>query len=626
MDLSNDPRRQSRTRARDRQAARQERRNSAMAVPRGANEAPPDRTPEPVATRASQVGQQVGQVSQQVGQKLSGLAPVGNAIGLWLRDALWYLTHRPQFGRIALVIGVVGFLFFTGSHLVRGQIFPNVWVLGVNVGGMTIEEAQLAIAEAWAKEIKIDLAVEGENRIQVPPSQMGLLVDALGAAQAAKNIGMAGIPFGYGIEPTYSVDYQTAQSFLVQRSREINLLPFNAGYEMRNGQVVGVPGKDGRQVDIIATLDRLSAIPSDVVYQRRLNIITNPIAPDFSDPAPYLADVQSLVEQEFAVVGYDPVTDTSTAWGTTPEEFLSWIEVGRNGLSVRQDSVKAFVNALNEQVKNADATLYVSPEEAITMIGRSLAELNPKIVLRYNHYPQTYTVKAGDTGFRIARYTGLPFNLIQAANPALDWEEPLYIGQEINLPSVDKTMPLPPVDGKRIVVNLDEQFLVGFENGKEVFRWMISSGTRDYPTYPGVYQILSHEEEAYGSSYTLCSENSCGEWKMYYFMGMYEVQPGLMNGFHGAVELPNGTYLGGNAVGQPFTFGCVMSQNDEAERLFNWAKEGTMVEIVSSEYAPRSTLGWQVWNGGQGGEQVIAPSEQPLALLSSTARLPFTMG
>lgn len=615
MDLSNAPRRQSRNRARDRQAARQERRSSAMAVPRGADEAPPDRTPEPVDTRAARASQ----FGQQVGQRLHILTPVGRAVRLWLRDALWYLTHRPQFGRLALIAVVIGFLFFTASHLIGGQIFPNVWVLGVNVGGMTIEEAQLAIAEAWAREIHIDLVVEDESRIQVTPSQMGLLVDAFGAAQAARDIGMAGIPFGYGIEPTYSVDYQTAQSFLVQRSREINMLPFNAGYELQGGQVVGIPGKDGRQVDIVATLDRLEAAPFDVVYQRRLNVVTNPIKPDYSDPTPYLADVQSLVDQEFAVIGYDALTDTSTAWGTTKDEFLSWIEVGNKRLSVREESVRTFVTALNEQIKNTDETLYVSTDEAITMIDRSLSALNPRIVLRYNHYPRTYTVKSGDTGFRIARYTGLPFNLIQDANPALDWEEPLYIGQEINLPSVDKTMPLPPVAGKRIVVNLDQQYLVGFEDGQESFRWPISSGTREYPTYPGVYQILSQEEVAYGSSYTLCNATSCGEWKMYYFMGMYEVQRGLMNGFHGAVELPNGAYLAGNSVGQPYTFGCVMSQNDQAEFLFNWSELGTMVEIVSSEYAPRSTLGWQVWNEGMAGARAAAIASHQMVSRPVTA-------
>jgi hypothetical protein len=102
---------------------------------------------------------------------------------------------------------------------------------------------------------------------------------------------------------------------------------------------------------------------------------------------------------------------------------------------------------------------------------------------------------------------------------------------------------------------------------------------------------------------------------MYYFMGMYEVQTGLMNGFHGAVLLPNGAYLGGNTVGQPYTFGCVMSQNEQAEFLYNWAPEGTMVEIISSEYDPRSELGWKVWNENHSGQQAsVDPSNAQAAV------------
>jgi hypothetical protein len=78
---------------------------------------------------------------------------------------------------------------------------------------------------------------------------------------------------------------------------------------------------------------------------------------------------------------------------------------------------------------------------------------------------------------------------------------------------------------------------------------------------------------------------------MYWFMGIYEVVPGLMNGFHGAVLLPNGAYLGGGNVGAPYTYGCVMSENSNAEQLFRWADEGTIVEIISRDFAPLSDLG-----------------------------------
>lgn len=579
-------------RARERQAAReQRRRETAMAVPRGAAFQERDETPPEVSP-----SRRTGSTTQ--------FNDLRQSVSLWLRDALWYITHRPYFAQAALGIGVAIFLLFTASHVFGGRIFPNVWVLGVHVGDMTVTEAQNAIQDAWANEYSIQLYVEGEPRLAVSPVELGLQIDALSAAEAARNVGMSGIPFGYGIEPTIELRYQTAQNYLLTMTEQINTLPYNAGYALQNGQVVGLPGKDGRQLDITGTMNYLQDYLTDIARARRLDVLTVPIAPDVVDPAPFLADVQAIMNQPFALIGYDPFTDTSTGWSTSHDEFISWIEAGTSSLNVRTPAVKAFIEALNKQIAKDDSTLYISPDEAIKQIQQAIKAKNTNIYLRFNHYPEQYEVVAGDTGFRISRKKGIPFYLIQQANPNLDWEAPLYPGDVINLPTKDVTIPEPPIAHKRIVVNLDNQTLVAFENGQEKFNWLISSGmVREAPTSPGVYQVLSHEEIAYGSSFTLCTENgSCGQWKMYWFMGMYQVGPGMMNGFHGAVELPNGTYLGGGNVGEPYTFGCVMSQDDNAKLLYDWADVGTIVEIVSSEYAPVSDLGRLVYYGARDGK------------------------
>ena len=78
---------------------------------------------------------------------------------------------------------------------------------------------------------------------------------------------------------------------------------------------------------------------------------------------------------------------------------------------------------------------------------------------------------------------------------------------------------------------------------------------------------------------------------MYWFMGIYEIIPGLMNGFHGAVQLPNGGYLGGGGVYEPTTYGCIMSLDEKAQLLYRWAEKGTIVEILSKDFEPESELG-----------------------------------
>jgi lipoprotein-anchoring transpeptidase ErfK/SrfK len=577
METYEQPRRKAKnSRARDRQLAReQRRRESAMAVPRSGYPPEADEAPK-----------------RRVRSRRE--AEILKSMKVWMSDAWWYATHRPDFIRIAGAAAVVLFLIFAASHVLSGRIFPNVWVMGIPVGDLTVDEAQLAIAQGWQQDVKIALYVEGEQKLEVSPSQLGLQIDSAAAASEARSIGMSGIPFGYNIEPAIAFDYQTAQAYLLEMTDSINTLPFNAGYEYRGGQVIGLVGRNGRELDVTATAEYLQDNIEEIVNQRRFDLTTLPISPDVLDPNPYLEDVKALVSQQFALVGYDPFTNVTVAWSTPTEQFVSWLEAGSTGLKVRQQAFKAFIEALNKNIAEEDALRFINFDEALAQVETAVAEKNTTIYLRFNHKPEQYEVVSGDTGYRIARKKGVPFYLVEQVNPGFDWDS-LKPGDIVNLPPKDVTLPLPPVPNKRIVVDLDNQVLVAFENGQEVFRWSISSGIYDAPTSPGVFQVLSHSKIAYGSSSTLCNELGCGQWKMYWFMGMYEVLPGLMNGFHGWVELPDGRLLGDGNVGQPFTFGCVMSTNDNAEKLYNWAEIGTVVEVVSSEYAPQSDLARSVY-------------------------------
>ncbi|MCA9912897.1 MAG: L,D-transpeptidase, partial [Anaerolineae bacterium] len=239
----------------------------------------------------------------------------------------------------------------------------------------------------------------------------------------------------------------------------------------------------------------------------------------------------------------------------------------------------------------SDEPRYVDDDEVLDALQNALRNGDSNAVVRIRYLPTTYSVESGVYGFGISRRTGLPFGQIDNVNPGVDWNV-LSIGQEINLPSRDIVMPLPPVEHKRIVVDLDRLYLVGFENGEVAFHWPVSSGRSDAPTYPGIYQILSKDGTAYGSGFSLCGEGgACAQWEMDYFMSIYEVGPGLMNGFHGAVRLPNGAFLDGGSQQVRSTFGCVMSDNSQAEQLYEWAEEGIVVEIVSQEFPPESDLG-----------------------------------
>jgi hypothetical protein len=568
MDDSYEPRRkrESRNRARERQRRREER--------------------DMATKRIKQAAFPVFNI------RIPALEPGIRRARLLLLDGWWYLRNTPIL--MAGIAGVIGlyFLLFAVSHVVQGRIFPNVYAFGVNIGDMTEDEAAARLIEAWNNELRIQL-VDNDRVWNATTAQLGLTLDVQPVVEAARSVGMAGIPMGISVPPVVSMDFIKAQSYLLDLSLEAEIDPLNARYELRDGTVQGIMGSEGRMLDAGLTLEHMSQDLITMVRRRRLDLIIQPLEPDFIDPEPYLDEARAFVSQPFQMAGFDPHTAETINWSTTPETLATWLEAGANGLQLREATyvpfLEAQINSLNTSADQAEPR-YLDNNEAVEKLDEAIKEQRSLVYLRVRYRPTTYEVTRGDSGFSIARKTGIPYYLIERANEGRDMDV-LSVGDLLNLPSRDVSIPLDPVPNKRIIVDIETQSLVAYANGQEVFSWRISTGIGSAPTSPGIYQILNHDPEAYGSSFTLCGAQGCGQWTMYWFMGLYEVQPGLMNGFHGAVLLPNGSYLGGGNVGSPYTFGCVMSLDSNAKLLYDWADEGTPVEIISREFAPRSELG-----------------------------------
>lgn len=514
------------------------------------------------------------------------------------RDFWWRISRNTR-----IVPGIIGFcilsvLLFAGVRAAQGRIFPNVWAVGVNLDNLTVDEAAVALGRAWAT-MPITL-VDGTRTWETTAPALGLRLDARKTAEAARGVGLAGIPFGYRLEPVVDLDVLTAQTYLLDMTEATRIDAYNAGYRWEGATLVGVPGSDGRFLDVARTMERFQNNLLQVVENGRLDLTMSVLRPDVTDPLPHLDRARALAAQQFNVLAYDPFTDEYIRWSPDRVTFASWLEAGANSLTLRQAEFGRYLEEKSREINEIDPIRFLEQTDSFSVMRRAIANGATSVQLRIRYRSTTHTVRRGDSGYRISRVTGIPFYQIQQANPNRDWEQPLYVGEVVNLPSRDITLPIEPVTNKRIIVNLDSQSMIAYENGQPVFEWQISSGMSSAPTFPGVYQILTHNEVALGSSYTLCSATGCGEWTMYWFMGIYETVPGLINGFHGAVLLPNGQYLGGGNVGRPFTFGCVMSENTNAEALFRWADIGTIVEIVSSEFQPQSGLGRQFWQRTMG--------------------------
>jgi len=576
MDVYQPERRHPKGQARERYAARQRKEMVRRSTDAAAE---PELVAEkPVMSRAPY---DPGRVNSEV---LKGRALV------LTRDTLWYVQHKPiiLISIVAVIIAAIG--IFLGTHILGGRVFPNVWALNTNLGEMSVEEAASTLQNKWTNATQIQLR-DGDRIWSATPAEMGLSLDAVKTVEAARAAGLSGIPLGIGVMPVVNMNLLTTQNFLLDLTEQTKILPYNAGFKWDGDTLVGVPGTDGRYLDVAGTMANLQNNLSLIASTGKFDLSMTTSPPDARDPSPFLAQAKQFTAQNFMIKGYDPFTDEHFAWTTDRNTLTSWLEVDKNGLGLRQDVFANFVQAQTASLEKTNNLRYIEPNDSMAKMQDAISGLKPEVDLRIHYRSSVWTVVAGDSGYVIALKNGIPFYQLQLANPGRDWNVPLNIGETVNLPSPDIMVPLDPIPNKRIVVNLKTQSLIAYENGQPVFSWLISSGMDQDPTQPGIYQILSHAEKAKGGSSDLCSSLGCAQWTMNWFMGMYEVVPGLFNGFHGGVLLANGRYLGDGGVGHQFTYGCVMSVDDNAKLLYDWAQDGTMVEILSGIYPPRSELG-----------------------------------
>jgi len=505
------------------------------------------------------------------------------------RALVWVFSSRSPIAKLSALVAVAMLLFFFASYVLTQRIFPNVYAMGLPLAELSAVEAEEKLHAHWGANVRIAIHVDGQPIETVLPEKLGLSLDAASMAEAAVDARFAAIPFGATIAPALHFDHSRAQTLLLDLSELIYVPQIEAGYQWSGGRLTAVPGKRGRHLDIKQNMDKIRADAAAIVLEQRFDLQTIPLEPVMLDSEPFLDEAFIYLSKGLQLRGYDPFKNETLRFNLDDHTAASWIIAGENGLKVRSDTFSEYIAAVNRDLLPGGR--YVDKLLAEQTLQAALTAQSNNVYLRLNYLPAEYEIQVKDTGYRIGRKRGLPYELIRDANPTVNWNS-LVVGQRVQIPSRDVMISAKPVPHKRIIVDLESQWLVAFENNQRVFDWAISSGREEAPTYPGIFQILTHDETAFGGSFALCNDEgtNCNQWEMAWFMGIYEVVPGLMNGFHGAVLLPNGNYLGGGGVYEPTTFGCIMSQDSRAKELFYWAETGTMVEIVSDEFYPESGL------------------------------------
>lgn len=478
---------------------------------------------------------------------------------------------------VLLLIGLVGALFLLGGN----RALPGVHIAGVAVGGMDMTAAAAYIRQTW--DGRGVLLRDGDLIYPVQPSILGINLDAEASAQSAVTYGRANGGIGgllraafddVTIAPVINLDRDAFLRGLAEIAPQIDRPAQNAGVVFVGGSLQGQAAAEGRAVDAGATLAQLETLGVNALRDGALDLVMRPVLPTITDAAPILTAAQNLLASPFEISLFNPIRNTRAALQVMPETWASW-------LTAIQDSAQptglrlAFDDAaLRRYLEGQDDTLganeYLNMDESVGTLSTAIARSQARADVRIYNRDATHTVQPGETITSIAWDYGVPYLYIQQANPSLEYG--LSVGEAITIPSGDDFLEFPVIPNKRIVVSIGEQRVRVYEDGALKWDWIASTGIASSPTWTGIYQIISHETNAYAGNWDLWMPN---------FMGVYRPIPGadFTNGFHGFPTRGGSQLLWTNSLGTRVTYGCILLSNDNIQQLYDWAEEGVVVEI-----------------------------------------------
>jgi lipoprotein-anchoring transpeptidase ErfK/SrfK len=377
----------------------------------------------------------------------------------------------------------------------------------------------------------------------------------------------------FAVPPIWAYDAETARRTLVDLAPQLAVAPVDAGLIIRDGHAEATPAVEGRELDVDATLSAIAADPAAVLADGRLPLAVRPVPAAVADVSAAVDEANRLLATTVTLEAYDPVRDQLYSWAVKPGVWGEWLR-----LTVDLAAADPFGWALDRQIGVAyldtlEAELgdgrYLDEDATLTALSEAIQAQSGAATARVRYPERRHVVQSGETLSSIGFDYGIPYPWIQQLNSGVDG---LTVGQEIAIPAADALLPLPVVLHKRIVVSLSEQRTWVYENGQLIWEWPSSTGIASSPTAPGIFQVQSHEPNAYAGNWDLWMPS---------FMGIYRPVPtsDFMNGFHGFPTRGNSQLLWTGDLGHPVTYGCILLSSENAALLYEWAEEGVVVEV-----------------------------------------------
>lgn len=237
---------------------------------------------------------------------------------------------------VAFILLAAGGLWFLSiERRYQQRIYPNIFVLGVNVGGLQVSEAEQALQAHFRSftEVPVVLNFEGKSW-RVTGEDLGLRMHIEASVQQAYKIGRTHDMIGnmqtiwqtlqqsVSIPVTVVVDEHKAQASVARLSPVIDMPARDPRVHMEGTALAVQPGRDGRMLLVDETVARIrETLP--LLSSQQVTLATRALVPRVSTAAIAAAHarVDTLVGQPVVI----RVSDNEYTWNS--DELARMVEI-----------------------------------------------------------------------------------------------------------------------------------------------------------------------------------------------------------------------------------------------------------------------------------------------------------
>lgn len=308
------------------------------------------------------------------------------------------ITQRELPKQILAVLSG-GFMLFVGIVIVwtlayqlsfAGRIFPGVSVAGVDLSGLSPNEAALKLSQtlSYPNTGKI-LFRDGEQVWLASPAELGMVFDPTASANAAYNHGRKGGIFaalsgqisarglGADVAPVVIFDQRVAYAYLQNIAMQVNQPVAEAVLRVDGTNVISEPGRLGRSLNLDATLIYLGA-QLQSFRDGEVPLVIQETAPRLLDVAPQADLARVMLSQPFTITLPNSGSGDPGPWTFDIPVLANMLTVNMiDSGGVPQMQVGLDPNAMRETLSELKVLVDRNPKEPRFVFNEGTGQIEP---------------------------------------------------------------------------------------------------------------------------------------------------------------------------------------------------------------------------------------------------------